>query len=143
MWDCKLNWEEAGCTVSPPAGCFPGPSAVGATQLSPVWSAAEHWVEGKEDLGALDGAPEFFRVYRRGLEKEAAQWKWSSFRHYAFHEAGVVEIESEWTARDREVKALELPPRIFNLCPRLNWVAPGGETYQFGWYIYHPNCTPP
>ncbi len=44
----KLNRDEAGCTVAPPAGCFPGPSAVGATQLSPVWSAAEHWVEGKE-----------------------------------------------------------------------------------------------
>ena len=45
--------------------------------------------------------------------KEAAQWKWSSFRHYAFRGVGVVEIESEWTARDREVKALGLPPRIF------------------------------
>ncbi len=53
----------------------------------------------------------------RGLVKEAAQWKWSSFRHYAFREVGVVEIESEWTARDRELKALGLPPRIF-LCPR-------------------------
>jgi len=53
---------------------------------------------------------------KRGLVKEAAQWKWSSFRHYAFREAGVVEIESEWTARDREVKTLGLPPRTF-LCP--------------------------
>jgi len=54
---------------------------------------------------------------KRGLVKEAAHWKWSSFRHYALREVGVVEIESEWTARDREVKALGLPPRIF-LCPR-------------------------
>ena len=54
---------------------------------------------------------------KRGLVKEAAQWKWSSFRHYFFREVGVVEIESEWTARDREVKALGLAPRIF-LCPR-------------------------
>lgn len=53
---------------------------------------------------------------KRGLVKEAAQWQWSSFRHYAFREVGAVEIESEWTARDREVKALGLPPRIF-LCP--------------------------
>ena len=53
---------------------------------------------------------------KRGLVKEAAQWKWSSFRHYAFREAGVVEIESEWTVRDREVKTLGLPPRTF-LCP--------------------------
>ncbi len=53
---------------------------------------------------------------KRGLVKDADQWKWSSFRHYAFREVGVVEIESEWTARDRELKTLGLPPRIF-LCP--------------------------
>ncbi|HWR34954.1 MAG TPA: transposase [Clostridia bacterium] len=39
---------------------------------------------------------------RRGLCATAAEWKWSSFRHYAFREAGTVEIESEWIARDRE-----------------------------------------
>ncbi len=54
---------------------------------------------------------------KRGLVKNPGDWKWSSFRHYAFREVGVVEVESEWTARDREVKALGLPPRIF-LCPR-------------------------
>jgi putative transposase len=53
---------------------------------------------------------------KRGLVKNAADWKWSSFRHYAFREIGVVEIESEWTARDRELEALGLPPRVF-LCP--------------------------
>ena len=50
---------------------------------------------------------------KRGLVRSAADWKWSSFRHYALREIGVVEIESEWTARDREVKALGLPARIF------------------------------
>jgi len=54
---------------------------------------------------------------KRGLVKEAARWQWSSFRHYAFREVGVVEIESEWTARDREAKALGSTPRVF-LCPR-------------------------
>jgi len=39
---------------------------------------------------------------KRGLVKDAADWKWSSFRHYGFRECGVVEIESEWTAVDRE-----------------------------------------
>jgi len=39
---------------------------------------------------------------KRGLVKEPADWKWSSFRHYASREIGIVEIESEWTARDRE-----------------------------------------
>ena len=29
-------------------------------------------------------------------------WAWSSFRHYLTGEEGVVEIESEWTARRRE-----------------------------------------
>jgi putative transposase len=53
---------------------------------------------------------------KRGLVKNPADWKWSSFRHYAFREIGVVEIESEWTARDRELKALGLPSRVF-LCP--------------------------
>ena len=50
---------------------------------------------------------------KRGLVAEAAQWKWSSFRHYAFREQGGVEIESERTARDREMKKLGLPPRVF------------------------------
>jgi putative transposase len=49
---------------------------------------------------------------KRGLVKEAAEWKWSSFRHYAFREIGVVEIESEWTARDREGKASGREKRI-------------------------------
>ncbi len=39
---------------------------------------------------------------KRGLVKDPAEWKWSSSRHYALREAGIVEIESEWTARDRE-----------------------------------------
>jgi putative transposase len=39
---------------------------------------------------------------KRGLVVEAGDWKWSSFRHYALREKGVVEIESKWTARHRE-----------------------------------------
>ena len=35
------------------------------------------------------------------------EWHWSSYRHYALRETGIVEIESEWTARDREHKARE------------------------------------
>ena len=50
---------------------------------------------------------------KRGLVQEAGDWKWSSFRHYAFREMGVVEIESEWTGRDREMKITGGPPRIF------------------------------
>lgn len=39
---------------------------------------------------------------KRGLVKEAIEWNWSSFRHYATGERGVVEIESFWTAELRE-----------------------------------------
>ena len=31
---------------------------------------------------------------------------WSSFRLYAFGEVGTVEIESEWTARRRELNCM-------------------------------------
>ncbi len=47
----------------------------------------------------------------RGLVKTPAEWKWSSFRHYALREKGPVEVESQWTATDREMKSG--PPRIF------------------------------
>ena len=50
---------------------------------------------------------------RRGLVGEPGEWKWSSFRHYALREKGVVEIESEWTARDRESPAQGGAERIF------------------------------
>ena len=50
---------------------------------------------------------------KRGLVKEPGDWKWSSFRHYALREVGVVEIESEWTARDRETKLTGGPVRTF------------------------------
>jgi putative transposase len=54
---------------------------------------------------------------KRGLVHDPGDWKWSSFRHYAFREMGVVEIESEWTGRDRELNVTGGQPRIF-LCPR-------------------------
>jgi len=39
---------------------------------------------------------------KRGLVRKPAEWKWSSLRHYALRQKGVVEVESEWTATDRE-----------------------------------------
>jgi putative transposase len=38
---------------------------------------------------------------RRRLVAKPEDWKWSSFRHYQTGARGIVEIESEWTARDR------------------------------------------
>lgn len=42
---------------------------------------------------------------RRGLVEKPEDWPWSSFRHYSTGEMGTVEIESEWTARRRELEA--------------------------------------
>jgi putative transposase len=42
---------------------------------------------------------------RRGLVEKPEDWLWSSFRHYATGVVGTVEIESEWTARRRELEA--------------------------------------
>ncbi len=39
---------------------------------------------------------------KRGLVQKPEDWPWSSFRHYLYGEEGIVEIESEWTARKRE-----------------------------------------
>ena len=47
-----------------------------------------------------------------GLCRSAEDWPWSSFRHFATGEEGIVEIESEWTARKRERKAGTLAPAI-------------------------------
>ena len=38
---------------------------------------------------------------RRGLVARAEDWRWSSFGHYQTGTRGTVEIESEWTARER------------------------------------------
>jgi REP-associated tyrosine transposase len=45
---------------------------------------------------------------KRGLVERPEDWVWSSFRHYATGVEGVVEIESEWTARKRERMGLAL-----------------------------------
>jgi putative transposase len=42
-----------------------------------------------------------------GLCEKPEDWPWSSFRHYSLGEVGVVEIESEWTARRREESKIE------------------------------------
>ena len=38
---------------------------------------------------------------RRGLVAQPGDWQWSSFRYYQTGVRGIVEIESEWTARER------------------------------------------
>src|SRR5436190_17039344 len=50
---------------------------------------------------------------KRGLVPSPEEWQWSSYRHYARRETGIVEIESEWRARDREQKARGGAERTF------------------------------
>jgi hypothetical protein len=45
---------------------------------------------------------------KRGLVFKPEDWPWSSFRHYATGFEGVVDIESEWTARRRELRRVVL-----------------------------------
>ena len=53
---------------------------------------------------------------KRGLVEKPEDWPWSSFHHYATGLEGMVEIESEWTARRREAERtrageqLRIPP---------------------------------
>ncbi len=52
-------------------------------------------------------------IHRNPVKRELCEtpedWPWSSFRHYALGELGVVEIESEWTARRRTNTKPEMP----------------------------------
>jgi putative transposase len=70
---------------------------------TPFWSPRYYdfnvWSETKriEKLRYLHRNP-----VRRGLVEKPEDWEWSSFRHYLTGEEGLVEIESEWTARKRE-----------------------------------------
>jgi putative transposase len=70
---------------------------------SPFWQPRYYdfnvWSEAKrvEKLRYIHRNP-----VRRGLCQRPADWKWSSFLHYATGVEGVVEIESQWTARRRE-----------------------------------------
>lgn len=83
-------------------------------------AAGSFWAKRYYDRNVRD-AQEFTEKLRylhrnpvkRGLAKAPADWKWNSFRHHALREIGVVEIESEWTARDRERKISSEPVRVF------------------------------
>jgi putative transposase len=46
----------------------------------------------------------------RGLVARPEDWDWSSFRHYLTGESGLLEIESQWTAR-KEGASRNLPNR--------------------------------
>ncbi len=70
---------------------------------SPFWQPRYYdfnvWTDSKriEKLRYIHRNP-----VKRGLVERPEDWQWSSFRHYATGVEGVVEIESQWTARKRE-----------------------------------------
>jgi hypothetical protein len=49
---------------------------------------------------------------KRGLVGSPEDWAWSSFRHYLSGVEGVVEIESQWTARKREEMGVALGKEV-------------------------------
>jgi putative transposase len=57
-------------------------------------------------------------IHRNPVKKELCarpeDWEWSSFRHYATGQEGIVEIESDWTANKRERAAGRLCPLIYD-----------------------------
>ena len=48
----------------------------------------------------------------RGLVGKPEDWAWSSLRHFATGQEGSVEVESEWTARKRELKGIRPVSRL-------------------------------
>ncbi|MHB1957119.1 MAG: REP-associated tyrosine transposase [Sulfobacillus sp.] len=57
-------------------------------------------------------------IHRNPVKKELCawpeDWEWSSFRHYATGQEGIVEIESDWTANKRERAVGRLCALIWN-----------------------------
>jgi hypothetical protein len=73
-----------------------------------VWSEAKR-IEKLRYLHRNPGAPNKpgfgllgWKPVKRGRVRSPEDWAWSSFRHYISGVEGVVEIESQWTARKRE-----------------------------------------
>jgi len=79
----------------------------------PFWQARYYdfnvWSEHKriEKLNYIHLNP-----VKRGLVSRPEDWAWSSFRHYASGYEGIVEIESEWTARRRERLGITLKAEL-------------------------------
>ena len=55
---------------------------------------------------------------KRGLVEKPEDWEWSSFRHHVSGVDGIVEIESQWTARKREQLGMAMQPSARDQSPR-------------------------
>jgi putative transposase len=69
-----------------------------------------------------------FNPVKRGLVQKPDAWRWSSCQHHLTGSEGVVEVESEWTARIRE--RMGIVPTVRTLtgenCPTLSQKAREG-----------------
>jgi REP-associated tyrosine transposase len=73
-----------------------------------------HLLVNEPQHATLADAIHFLKLsFASGLVKEPGAWKWSSFRHYALGEIGIIEIESAWTAMDRETNTKGGPAPVF------------------------------
>jgi REP-associated tyrosine transposase len=85
----------------------------------PFWQARYYdfnvWSEEKriEKLRYMHRNP-----VKRGLVQNPEDWLWSSFRHYVSGVEGVVEIESQWTARKRDEMGVIFQPFSASQSPR-------------------------
>jgi len=73
------------------------------------WGEVRFWQRRYYDFNVHGKTAEKLRYMhrnpvKRGLVTQPEDWIWSSFRHYATGAVGTVEIESEWTARRRELR---------------------------------------
>jgi putative transposase len=83
-------------------------------------SAEPFWLERYYDFNVYTEAKRVEKLrymhrnpVKRGLVAAPEDWPWSSFRHWATGVEGVVEIESNWTARRREQMGMVAPELRF------------------------------
>lgn len=89
-------------------------TAIQAMKISVAmqWEARPFWQPRYYDFNVFTGRKRIEKLryihrnpVRRGLVQLPEEWAWSSYRHYLTGEAGVVEIESEWTEYKRKIRA--------------------------------------
>ena len=86
------------------------------TSVTGTWGTGSFWEKRYHDRNVRDELE--FRIklrylhrnpVERGLVESPAKWKWSSYRHYAMREVGVVEIATEWMAEKDPKGIVECP----------------------------------
>ena len=69
---------------------------------TPFWLARYYDLNVSSEEKMIEKLRYIHRNPVRGLVNHPEDWEWSSFRHYLSGVEGVVEMESQWTARKRE-----------------------------------------